>query len=400
MLKIVRGQSMLFIVLSLLVLVACTGNEGTENNEDDSVEQINNQAQETEGKSDEQQLPEEPKEVTNEITVAAIGDLLIHGILYQDARTTEGYDFTPMFEQVKPFLQKPTITMANQETMIGGEELGLSTYPRFNSPHEVGDALKEVGVDVVTLANNHTLDGGEPAIESAIKHWETLDMMYAGAYKDEDDRDSIRVLHTDENIDVAFLSYTYGTNGIPIPEGKNYLVNLIDKDKIAADIETSKELADVIILSLHFGTEYQRLPNDEQKDLVQFAADQGVHAVIGHHPHVLQPVDWVEGKDGNRTFVAYSLGNFLSGQDEIYRQIGGMVNFTIEKVTKGEEESINIKDPKFLPTFVTNSNRRDFKVIPMYQLSENELANASKYYQDIKKHMAQWVPELEFIESE
>src|SRR5699024_2358586 len=176
-----------------------------------------------------------PPIVREEITLSAVGDILIHDRVYDDARTEDGFNFRPMLAQVKPFLEEATITVANQETMIGGEEIGLSGYPSFNSPYEVVDALKDAGVDVVSLANNHTLDRGEEAIQNALSYWDSIGMMYTGAYKNEKDRETIRVLETEENISVAFLAYTYGTNGIEVPEGKEYLVNLIDPKKMKQD---------------------------------------------------------------------------------------------------------------------------------------------------------------------
>ncbi|WP_068676163.1 CapA family protein [Oceanobacillus sp. Castelsardo] len=341
----------------------------------------------------------QPKEYTEEITISSIGDILIHSPVYQDAKGKNGYDFVPMFDKVRPYLEDSTITVANQETMIGGEEIGLSSYPSFNSPQEVGDALKEIGVDVVTIANNHTLDRGEKAIQRAIEHWETIDMMYTGSYKDERDRENLRVYKTEEGVSVAFLSYTYGTNGIPIPEGKDFLVNIINKEQIGNEIELAKNKADVVILSLHFGNEYERYPNDTQKDLVQFAADQGVHAVIGHHPHVLQPMEWVTGKDGNKVLVAYSLGNFLSNQQGLYKRIGGILQFTILKKTKGDHVNIEVHAPKFIPTYVTfTPDWTDYQVVPMYQLTDNQLKDSNGQYKAIKSHMSQWLPELQFPE--
>lgn len=345
--------------------------------------------------------PKVQKVFEREITISAIGDILIHSPIYQDANKGDGYDFTPMLKKVKPYLSEASISIANQETMIGGVELGLSSYPSFNSPKEVGDALKNVGIDVVTIANNHTLDRGEEAIMSAIEHWEKIDMVYTGAYKDKLDKNNLRVYDTEEGISVSFLSYTYGTNGIPIPNGKEYLVNVIDKEKMQREIEDAQELADVVVLSLHFGNEYERMPSESQKELVQFAADQGVHAVIGHHPHVLQPASWVTGKEGNNTLVIYSLGNFLSNQQELYQRIGGIMNFKVKKISKGEEEKIEIHSPSFIPTYVTfQPNFMDYEVVPMYQLTDSELLGSEKYYEEIKNHMSQWMPELEFVEGE
>ncbi|MGM8212474.1 CapA family protein [Virgibacillus sp. W0430] len=381
--------AVLFVIW--IVLTACTS--------DEENEEVNSQE-----KEEEIQLPEAEEEmavdepITKEITVSAIGDMLIHKRVYDDAEVANGYDFIPMLQEVEKYLNDSTITVANQETMIGGIDFGLSTYPAFNSPQEVGDALKEVGVNVVSLANNHTLDRGEDVIQSAIAHWETIDMMYVGAYKDEQDRNTVRIYHTEEDISVAFLAYTYGTNGIPIPEGKDFLVNLIDKEIMRADIENAQEKADVVILSLHFGNEYERFPSEEQKELVQFAADNGVHAVLGHHPHVLQPLEWVEGDNGNQTLVAYSLGNFLSGQDKLYRQIGGVLKFTIEQTIDGEEKTVQLKSPAFLPTYVYNENDTNYRVLPMFQVTNNELPDAANHYNEIKTHMSQWLPELEFIE--
>lgn len=346
----------------------------------------------------EQKEPKEVIDITKEITIAAIGDMLIHNSVYNDAQNGDGYDFKPMLEKVKPYLENATISIANQETMIGGVELGLSSYPRFNSPTEVGDALKWAGVDVVSLANNHTLDRGEEAIQRAIQHWETIDMVYTGAYKDLEDRNTHRIYETEEGISVAFLSYTYGTNGIPIPDGKDYLVNLIDHAIIASEIKEVREKADVVVLSLHFGNEYERMPNQSQKDLVQFVANQGADVVLGHHPHVLQPIEWVTGENGNQTLVIYSLGNFLSGQDELYRQIGGIFKFHVTKTISEGKPEVTIHTPEFLPTYVKYENWRNYDVIPMYQLTNEDLPNAQSLYEEIKFHMSTWVPDLNFIE--
>ncbi|MFC4559926.1 CapA family protein [Virgibacillus kekensis] len=378
----------LLLLFIFILLAACSDKESGQTAEQDKQEKPEQQSEE----------PAEPENQDKEITISAIGDLLIHDSVYRDAKASDTYNFMKMFDQVAPYLKDSTITMANQETMIGGEELGLSSYPQFNSPFAVGDALKQSGVDVVTIANNHTLDGGEEAIKRAINHWEKINMMYTGAYKSKADSNQLRIYETEEGISVAFLAFTYGTNGLPVPEGKNYLVNLIDRQLIASRIEEAKKQADAVILSLHFGNEYERLPSERQKELAQFAADEGVHAVIGHHPHVLQPVEWVKGENGNKTLVAYSLGNFLSGQDEFYRRIGGMLKFTIKKNNENGNGSVEITSPKFLPTFVKYQNWSDYEIVPMHRLSNDELTNASKHYQEIKNHMAQWMPELEFIE--
>lgn len=326
------------------------------------------------------------------ITLSAVGDILIHDRVYEAAETEDGYDFEPMLKDMKPYMEDATITFANQETMIGGEELGLSGYPAFNSPVEIGEELKDSGVDIVSIANNHSLDRGEEAIQESIKHWKDIGMTYIGAYKDEEDASDIRVLETDEDISVGFLAYTYGTNGISVPDGKDFLLNYIDESRIKKDIAEAQEKADVVVLSLHFGEEYKTMPNEEQENLVQMAADEDVDIVLGHHPHVLQPMEWVEGKNGHETFAIYSLGNFFSGQDELDRQIGGILHLTIREYN----DEITVTDPEFMPTFVDIED--DYKMQPMYKLSNDVLKKSGKHYKETKEHMSQWLDDVEFVE--
>lgn len=331
---------------------------------------------------------EKPVEKTTNLTLAAVGDILIHDRVYNKAKTPSGYDFNRNFQPVKPYLTEPDITIANQETMIGGKQHGLSSYPSFNSPHEVGDALKANGVDLVTLANNHTLDRGEKVILSALNYWNQIDVMYTGAYLNEKDSQNIRLIKKND-ITVSFLSYTYGTNGIPVPTGKDHLVNLIEVERIKRDILQAKKLSDVNVVSLHFGNEYERMPNDFQKEMVKVVTEAGGDIIIGHHPHVLQPVKWETASDGSKTFVAYSLGNFLSGQRREFKDIGGIVQLSVTKRQKGSQISIELTEPKFLPTYVD----QPFVIHPM-----KDLPAMKKSYGEIKSHMKQWVPELTFFE--
>ncbi|MFC4402058.1 CapA family protein [Gracilibacillus xinjiangensis] len=335
------------------------------------------------------------------ISVAAIGDLLIHDRVYNTAKTADGYNFLPMFEKVQNYLERPEITIANQETITGGSAIGLSSYPRFNSPYDLADNLKEVGIDLVTMANNHTLDRGEVAIRNAISYYEKIGLEYTGSFKSKKDQERIRVIETDAQISVAFLSYTYGTNGITIPEGKEYLVNTIDRKQLEEEVVKAQTLADAVIVSYHFGDEYERFPNSIQKELAQFAADIGVDVVIGHHPHVLQPIEWVDGNNGGHTLVAYSLGNFLSGQDELYRRIGGIFQFEITKQVTKNHETIQVHSPSFLPTFVDYSLKdgrmMNFSVIPLSEVTDKQVASNSNCFTEIEKHMTRWLPELRVI---
>ncbi|GIO23591.1 CapA family protein [Oceanobacillus sp. J11TS1] len=332
-----------------------------------------------------------------QITISTIGDILIHDRVYDDAWNGETYNFKPMLAAVADYLREADITVANQETIMGGESIGLSGYPNFNSPVEIGDALQDAGVDLITMANNHTLDRGEEAIQNAIAYYEEIGIPYTGSFKNTEDQAEIRVLETDQDISIAFLSYTYGTNGMAIPEGKSYLVNLIDRKQIKEEVEKADELADVTIVSLHFGVEEERMPDQEQKDLAQYAADLGVDVVIGHHPHVLQPIEWLEGEEGNQTLVAYSLGNFLSGQYAFYNRIGGIFEFDLVK----KADEVVVQNPRFLPTFVEFEEEGDaisnVQVVPLEQESEEKIENLDEVLSEIYAHMTQWMPELDWI---
>lgn len=324
------------------------------------------------------------------VSLSAVGDILIHGTVYDSAKTPDGYDFGPMFEKVKPYLEQSDITVANSESIIGGSDIGLSSYPSFNSPFEVGDALKDAGVDVVAMANNHTLDRGTAAIENAINYWDQIGMQRTGSYLSGEERDQITV-RTVNGITFSFLSYTYGTNGIPTPAGKEYLVNRIDKELIRKDLQHAKEHSEVAVLNLHFGDEYKPLPNEYQIDIARFAAENGADIILGHHPHVLQPPEWIETSDGRKVFIIYSLGNFLSGQNEIPRQIGTILTIDVEKKTGPDSTEISIQNPSFTNTFVKNKDYSWFEI----DLLKNVHPDLNE---QVKSHLSTWVSDLEFIE--
>jgi poly-gamma-glutamate capsule biosynthesis protein CapA/YwtB (metallophosphatase superfamily) len=323
-------------------------------------------------------------------TIGAIGDILIHDRVYNDAKKENGYDFKPMISDVKELLQKPDVLLANQETLLGGVELGLSSYPSFNSPQEVGDAFIDAGVDIVSTANNHTLDRGEKAILRQIDYFNRVGLPYVGSFKDKTDQQTLRIINKN-GIKLAYLSYTYGTNGIPVPKGKDYLVNLIDQEKMKTEIHRAKKEADVVIMSIHWGNEYQRFPSDQQKVLAQFLVNEGVNIIFGHHPHVLQPMEWLKDQNGRPAFVVYSLGNFLSGQMWDYKDIGGLATIDITKQVTKSGVVIELKTPNFTPTFVSNQNSQNYHVVPLQKAGVVGLENAQGKYDEIMNHMTQWL---------
>lgn len=330
------------------------------------------------------------KSYLEKVTIGAIGDILIHDRVYEDAYTGTGYDFKPMLKNVKEFLLAPDILLANQETVLGGTELGLSSYPMFNSPIEVGDALIDAGVDIVSNANNHSLDKSEKGVLLSTSYMETVGLPYVGSFKDAEDREKLRILNKN-GINVAYLSYTYGTNGIPVPAGKDYLVNLIDRELMKAEIKRAEEQADVVVMSIHWGNEYQRFPTQDQQDLAQFLVDEGVDIIFGHHPHVLQPMEWLQAPDGKQALVVYSLGNFLSGQVRDYKDIGGMATLEITKHITPDGTNITLSNPQFLPTYVTSKHQENYQVVPLKNAGQYGLANAHKKNDEIIKHMTQYL---------
>jgi poly-gamma-glutamate synthesis protein (capsule biosynthesis protein) len=350
----------------------------------------------TMGQHKEKELVKTQKAFRTEATISAVGDLLIHSTVYNAAKTGENsYDFNPMLERVKALLQETDISIANQETIIGGTEIGLSNYPSFNSPFEVADALQEAGVDIVSIANNHTLDRGEKAIMNAINHYETIGMDYVGGYKSEEDKDVLRTI-SKNGIEFSFLSYTYGTNGIPVPAGKEYLVNLIDKEAIKRDVQEAKENSDVVVVAMHWGVEYILYPNSEQEELADFLAELGVDIVIGHHPHVLQPMKFLKRPDGGKMFVVYSLGNFLSGQKDDYKDIGGILQLRVEKFVEGNEKKIDVKVDRFIATYVSQVHPTKYHVVPLKDAASFGYPQAASKNEEMMKHMYQWLEENEY----
>lgn len=326
------------------------------------------------------------KTTSKRITLGAIGDILIHDRVYNDAKVKKGYDFTPMFEPVRSILMEPDILLANQETILGGEELGISSYPTFNSPQEVGDALVYAGVDIVSTANNHSLDKGERGLIASLDYLDKIGLPHVGTYRSKEEQQTLTILE-EKGIKIAYLSYTYGTNGIPVPKGKDYLVNLIDREKMKEEISRARKEADVVIMSLHWGNEYQRYPTKEQKQLGQYLIDSGVDIIFGHHPHVLQPMEWAKAKDGRTGLIVYSLGNFLSGQKWDYKDIGGMVTIDVTKTVSNNGTTIELSNPRFYPTYVTSKFLRNYKVMPLQEAGKHGLKNATDVYMEIMNHV-------------
>ena len=306
------------------------------------------------------------------VSFNAVGDNLIHGAIYVDPVSNN--DYRRVYDLVKPYVEKADVSFINQETVLGGVELGLQSYPMFNSPQEIGDAVVDAGFDWVNHATNHTLDMREAGVVKSLEFWEKYPQIkVTGMARSNEEASKAKIIEKD-GVKFGLLAYTYGTNGIPIPEGKDYLVNLIDKDKIEKDVKALESKVDSILVSMHWGVEYQLMYNDEQSDLAQFLADLNVDVVIGHHPHVIQPIEYVKGKDGNETLVIYSLGNFLSGQDQNYRLLGGLASFDIE--FDPNTNKTRVINPGFMPIITYyNKSLTGFKLYPLKDFN-NDLAKS------------------------
>lgn len=326
---------------------------------------------------------EEKKSKEYEAKMIMVGDALIHSSVYMDAEKNDGsYDFKPMLKYIKPIVSKYDLKYYNQETILGGKELGYSTYPQFNSPKEVGDAFLDAGFNLVSLANNHTMDKGEVGVLNSVNYWKNKkNVVYSGQWSSWDERNEVYVYNVN-GISYAFFSYTTWTNGLETPSGKEYLNNIYSDVKAANDIAKVRDLVDVVIVAMHWGTEYSLGISSSQVYIANYLAGLGVDLIIGSHPHVVEPVEYIN--DG-RTFVIYSLGNFISAQVGMDRLTGLMMEVTIKKTVNVDDTvTISIENPKAELTYTHTDNYTNFRVYPYAKLDNTLLPNYMSYYEYYK----------------
>lgn len=278
------------------------------------------------------------------MTVVMVGDILLHTPVEESAVQEDGSrNFDTIFANTCDEIQAADLAIVNQEVIIGGEELGVSGYPAFNAPYEIGDALASAGFDVVCHATNHALDKGKKGVLNTLNFWDENypDMGVIGIYDSSESQDDIYIYECN-GIKVAILNYTYGTNGIALPEDMPYAVNLLSEQKVTADIEKAEEIADFTIVCPHWGTEYSLSVSDEQRKWTEIFLESGVDLVLGTHPHVIEPIEWVEDQEGeNSMLVYYSLGNYVNwtsgtGEGVANRMVGGMAQVTLQRGNDGE----------------------------------------------------------------
>lgn len=327
---------------------------------------------------------------SNRVSMITAGDALIHSSVYEDARIdSNNYDFKPMISSIKEYVKGYDLKYYNQETIIGGKDLGVSTYPCFNSPDEIGDAMLDAGFNIVSLANNHTLDRGERAIlYSTGTYWASKETMVAGSYNSFEERDKIHIKEIN-GIKYTMLSYTTNTNGLNTPSGKDYLVNRYDPDKVREDIERVRPYTDVIMVAMHWGEEYTHTPVYEEKNIAEYLASLGVTVIIGCHPHVIQPIQYI-----GDTLVIYSLGNFISAQIGMERLIEMMVSYDFVKQDDGKVKVENVKAHLLYNYY---SNFRNYHVYPFTELNTGILSNYVSLYDQYSKIIRMYDPNIEIV---
>ena len=351
----------LIFVLCLLVLIKSDFFNSTNVIQDSSVES---------------ETVEEKIEPIN-FTMTAIGDTLCHNTQYWDAynSSTKQYDFSYVYDDIKDYTSSADITIGSLETTFAGEDRGYSNYPVFNSPDSLATGLKDIGVDVISLAGNHALDYGYSGICRTIDVLDNVGISHLGTYKSAEDQDKILIKDV-KGVKIAFINYTYGTNGIPVPSDKPYCLNLIDKDLISKQIKQAKEQnVDMIVACMHWGTEYKTSANDEQKELADFLFKSGVDIILGNHPHVLKPMEkkTITLDDGSTkdVFVVYALGNFTADQRAEITRDSAILNLDI---TKDSDGKILINKVSYVPIYMYKNSAakvHKFKILDI----EKSIAN-------------------------
>lgn len=312
------------------------------------------------------------------INMAVIGDIMCHGPNFKDAynANTKTYDFSTFFTQIKSYISDADIAIGNLETTFAGGTRAYSGYPTFNSPVELAEDVSDMGIDLLTTANNHSLDTGYNGLVNTLNELDELGISHTGTFRSQEEKDSILIKDVN-GIKIAFLCYTYGTNGIPVPSGKDYCINLIDEDLIKSQLETAKsQNPDLICVSMHWGVEYQIKQNSEQEELADFLFENGADIILGSHPHVLQPMEkrTIQLEDGTTKdgFVIYSLGNFVSNQSDKYTKDSIILDL---QITKHSDGKITIDSYDYTPIYMQNNG-----------------ANATNRYEliDLEKKIAEY----------
>ncbi len=321
-----------------------------------------------------------PEPVQNPVVnITVEGDNLIHSSIYNQANARanyEGYDFSYAYEHVAK-LFSGDLNIMNQETLICNDEYPPADYPQFNSPVALGDYMIKLGINVFSMANNHMIDMGEDGLSACLDYWDTKyqqdGVVCYGAYRNEQDMQNIKTKEIN-GITFGFVAFTEYTNGLYLPEDSELQVIYTDEvDKMKSQIELADQVADVVVVSVHWGQEDSFEVTDDRKELAQNFADWGANVIIGCHPHVVQSMEFLTNKYGDQALVFYSLGNFISAQSDNFNLIGMVGDFNVTKDLSNN--SILISDVKAKPIITHYGyGYSDVTVYP-YDEYDDELAS-------------------------
>lgn len=312
----------------------------------------------------------EPPKKYETITFAATGDNLIHSSIYNQAHRrseTGGYDFIFPYRNVTDLISEADVAVINQETLICNDKYEPSTYPCFNSPTALGDHMIDIGFDVFTIANNHTLDKGTDGLNACLDYWKSKDVTVAGAYRNAEDKSNIRTAEVN-GIVFSYLSYTESLNGLSLPAGSELIIgDSNDIDGVIADIKAAEEISDVCVVSLHWGVENSDVISEYQRSYAKQIAEAGADVIIGNHPHVLRDIEMIQREDGSEALCAYSLGNFISAQSVGQNLIGGVLQFSVTALADSGEQPV-ISDVRLIP--IVTHYGANYSDIELYKLSD------------------------------
>jgi poly-gamma-glutamate capsule biosynthesis protein CapA/YwtB (metallophosphatase superfamily) len=321
---------------------------------------------------------------TTRLSLLFLGDIMQHGSQISDAydAKTKKYDYTPCFQYVKPYTQAVDLAIGNLEITLAGAP--YSGYPQFSSPDELLVALKDMGMDVLVTANNHCVDKGKKGLERTIQLLDSFEIQHTGTFKNEAEKKKHHPLLIEKNgFRLALLNYTYGTNGLPVH--KPNIVNMIDTAQMMKDIRAAKSMKpDIIIVFTHWGSEYQSLPSTWQKEVAAVCFREGAQLVIGAHPHVIQPMEWKKNKN---QLVAYSLGNFVSGQRKRYTDGGAMIRLELEKIKLNDSISFTgIDTAGYILEWVyrTANAEKNYYVLPVPTFENDSI----EFIKDVESRLA------------
>lgn len=322
------------------------------------------------------------------ISLVMVGDMLMHTKVLESGMKEDGsYNFDHLFTYVGDEIQAADLALVNQETILGGAEIGVSSYPNFNSPYEVGDAEVATGFDVILQATNHALDKGAAGITNDINFWETNypDIAYLGINGSSDRKENYIYTYTQDGITISILNYTFSTNGISVPSNMPYCINYMNENKVVSDIQKAHEISDFVIVCPHWGTEYNLGTDSYQKEWTQIFLENDVDLVIGTHPHVIEPIEVVtDENDGDKMLVYYSIGNFVNGTESTTgvladRMVGGIAEVKIGYDTTG---AIGILEYDITPIICHMSYGTDYTVYYLDDYTEELAAQNRILYQD------------------